>query len=66
MKTCRILFWFYATALISLLPIPISFAHSMGGFGGGGHPGVGAISFEIGAVEEARKAAGEIAEELRS
>jgi hypothetical protein len=40
MKTCRILFWFYATALIWSLPIPSSFAHSMGGFGGG-HPGFG-------------------------
>jgi hypothetical protein len=37
MKTC--LFWFYATVLTSLLPIPASFAHSMGGFGAGGHPG---------------------------
>jgi hypothetical protein len=35
-------------------------------YGGGGHPKVGAISFEIGAVEQARKAAHEIAEELRS
>jgi hypothetical protein len=35
-------------------------------YGGGGHPKVGAISFEIGAVEEARKAAEEIAAELRS
>ena len=34
-------------------------------YGGGGHPGVGAISFEIGAIEAARKAAGEIAAELR-
>ena len=34
-------------------------------YGGGGHPKVGAISFEIGAVEAARKAAGEIAAELR-
>jgi hypothetical protein len=34
-------------------------------YGGGGHPKVGAISFEIGAVEEARKAAKEIAAELR-
>jgi hypothetical protein len=34
-------------------------------YGGGGHPRVGAISFEIGAVEAARKAAGEIAAELR-
>jgi Putative peptidoglycan binding domain len=48
MKTCRIFFWLFATALISWLPIPTSFAHggfgggghlSMGGFGGGGHPG---------------------------
>jgi len=38
MKTCRILFWFYATALISSSPIPASFAHGMGG---GGHPGFG-------------------------
>jgi hypothetical protein len=35
-------------------------------YGGGGHPKVGAISFEIGAVKEARQAAGEIAAELRS
>ena len=35
-------------------------------YGGGGHAKVGAISFEIGAVEQARKAAAEIAEELRS
>src|SRR5205823_4791399 len=33
-------------------------------YGGGGHPKVGAISFEIGAIEEARKAAQEIAAEL--
>ena len=33
-------------------------------YGGGGHPKVGAISFPIGAVEEARKAAGEIRQEL--
>ena len=39
MKTCRVLFWFYATALISSLAIPASFAH--GGFGGGGHPAMG-------------------------
>ena len=39
MKACRILFWFYATALILLLPIATSFAH--GGSGGGGHPGMG-------------------------
>jgi len=35
-------------------------------YGGGGHPKVGAISFEIGAIDAARKAAGEIADELRS
>ncbi|MBV9155603.1 MAG: phosphoesterase [Acidobacteriaceae bacterium] len=34
-------------------------------YGGGGHPKVGAISFPIGAVEEARKAAGEIRDELK-
>jgi hypothetical protein len=35
-------------------------------YGGGGHARVGAISFEIGAVEPARAAAREIAEELKS
>jgi hypothetical protein len=35
-------------------------------YGGGGHPKVGAISFEPGAVEQARLAAREIASELRS
>jgi hypothetical protein len=35
-------------------------------YGGGGHARVGAISFELGAIEEARNAAREIAEELRS
>jgi hypothetical protein len=35
-------------------------------YGGGGHPKVGAISFPIGAVEEARKAAAEIREELKT
>jgi hypothetical protein len=34
-------------------------------YGGGGHPKVGAISFPIGAVDEARKAAAEIREELK-
>jgi hypothetical protein len=33
-------------------------------YGGGGHPKVGAISFEVGAVEEARKVAAEIKREL--
>jgi len=35
-------------------------------YGGGGHPKVGAISFPIGAVEQARKAAAEIREELKA
>jgi hypothetical protein len=35
-------------------------------YGGGGHPKVGAISFPIGAVVKARKAAAEIREELKS
>ncbi|MBV9183873.1 MAG: phosphoesterase [Acidobacteria bacterium] len=34
-------------------------------YGGGGHPKVGAISFPIGALAEARKAAAEITEELK-
>jgi hypothetical protein len=34
-------------------------------YGGGGHPRVGAISFERNKVEEARRVAQEIAEELR-
>jgi hypothetical protein len=33
-------------------------------YGGGGHPRVGAISFEIGAVDQARKVATEIRQEL--
>ena len=35
-------------------------------YGGGGHPKVGAISFEIGAIEQARQAAREIVDELQS
>ena len=35
-------------------------------YGGGGHAKVGAISFEIGALEKARAAAAEIAQELKS
>lgn len=35
-------------------------------YGGGGHARVGAISFEIGAVDEARRAALDIVEELKS
>ena len=34
-------------------------------YGGGGHPRVGAISFKPGAVEDARRVALEIAEELK-
>jgi nanoRNase/pAp phosphatase (c-di-AMP/oligoRNAs hydrolase) len=33
-------------------------------YGGGGHPRVGAISFEIGAIERARTVASEIRQEL--
>ena len=35
-------------------------------YGGGGHPKVGAISFPIGAIAEARQAAQEIAAELKT
>jgi hypothetical protein len=35
-------------------------------YGGGGHPKVGAISFEVGQIAEARAAAAEIVEELKS
>lgn len=35
-------------------------------YGGGGHPRVGAISFPVGAIEEARKAAAEVVAELQS
>ena len=35
-------------------------------YGGGGHPKVGAISFETGAIDKARKAAAEITRELKS
>jgi hypothetical protein len=35
-------------------------------YGGGGHPRVGAISFEPGEIERARAVAAEIAEQLRS
>ncbi len=47
-------------------PLKYNLASICERYGGGGHPKVGAISFEIGAVEQARKAAQEIAEELRS
>jgi nanoRNase/pAp phosphatase (c-di-AMP/oligoRNAs hydrolase) len=46
-------------------PISFNLASICERYGGGGHPRVGAISFEIGAVEAARKAAQEIAAELR-
>ena len=47
-------------------PVKFNLATICERYGGGGHPKVGAISFPIGAVEEARKAAEEIAAELRS
>ena len=46
-------------------PLKFNLATICERYGGGGHPGVGAISFEIGAVEQARQAAREIAAELR-
>jgi hypothetical protein len=50
----------------ALKPVKFNLATICERYGGGGHPKVGAISFPIGAVEEARKAAHEIAAELRS
>jgi len=47
-------------------PVKFNLATICERYGGGGHPKVGAISFPIGAIAEARKAAGEIATELRS
>lgn len=47
-------------------PLKFNLATICERYGGGGHPGVGAISFEIGAVEQARQAAREIVAELRS
>jgi hypothetical protein len=46
-------------------PVEYNLASICERYGGGGHPRVGAISFEIGAVEQARQAAREIAAELR-
>jgi hypothetical protein len=46
-------------------PLKFNLATICERYGGGGHPGVGAISFEIGAVEQARQAAREIAAELQ-
>jgi hypothetical protein len=50
----------------ALQPVNYNLASICERYGGGGHPRVGAISFEIGAVEEARRAAHEIAAELGS
>jgi hypothetical protein len=50
----------------ALKPVKFNLASICERYGGGGHPKVGAISFPIGAVEQARTAAHEIAEELRS
>jgi c-di-AMP phosphodiesterase-like protein len=47
-------------------PLKYNLASICERYGGGGHAKVGAISFPIGAVEEARKAAAEIATELKS
>jgi hypothetical protein len=47
------------------VPVDHNLASICERYGGGGHPRVGAISFEIGAIEQARQAAGEIAEELK-
>src|SRR6185295_10003734 len=47
-------------------PLKYNLASICERYGGGGHPKVGAISFETGAVEEARKAAQEISAELQS
>jgi oligoribonuclease NrnB/cAMP/cGMP phosphodiesterase (DHH superfamily) len=46
-------------------PVKFNLASICERYGGGGHPKVGAISFEIGAIEQARKVAQEIAAELR-
>jgi hypothetical protein len=50
----------------SLRPVKFNLASICERYGGGGHPKVGAISFPIGAIDQARKAAHEIAAELRS
>ena len=47
-------------------PLKFNLATICERYGGGGHPKVGAISFEIGAIEQARQAAQEIAAELRA
>ncbi|HML15760.1 MAG TPA: hypothetical protein VK419_01990 [Bryobacteraceae bacterium] len=50
----------------ALRPVKYNLASICERYGGGGHPKVGAISFPIGAVEQARTAAQEIAAELRA
>jgi hypothetical protein len=50
----------------ALKPVKFNLATICERYGGGGHPKVGAISFPIGAVAQAREAAHEIAAELRS
>lgn len=47
-------------------PLKYNLASICERYGGGGHAKVGAISFPIGAIEEARKAADEITSELQS
>ena len=47
-------------------PVKFNLATICERYGGGGHPKVGAISFPIGAIDQARAAAHEIAAELRS
>jgi hypothetical protein len=50
----------------AIRPVTFNLASICERYGGGGHPKVGAISFPIGAIEQARNAAHEIAAELRS
>ena len=47
-------------------PVKFNLASICERYGGGGHPKVGAISFPIGAIDQARQAAHEIAAELRT
>jgi hypothetical protein len=47
-------------------PVKFNLATICERYGGGGHPKVGAISFPIGAIDQARAAAHEIAAELKS
>jgi hypothetical protein len=47
-------------------PLKYNLASICERYGGGGHPKVGAISFPIGAIDDARRAALEIAAELRN